>query len=113
MKKLTTGTSSIFINPMFTIQINPTLEINAEMQVICYLGKDGWSYDDIMVSDVTEIRYSGFTISDYAKMNAFITHHKEIGIDLWSIVSDEAEKAIREHSVEVFIEVYSPLQISK
>ena len=113
MKKLTPGTSSIFINPVFTIEINPTLVINADMQVICCLGKDGWRYDDILVTDIAEIRYYGFVISDYTKTSTFIEHHKSIGIDLWSIIHDEAEKMVKEYSVPTFIETFSPLQISK
>ena len=110
MKKLTYNTSCVFINPTFTMQINPSLEIQAEMQVICALGNKGWSYDDIDVIDISEIRYSGFVIYEMDKVNAFIKHHKEIGIDIWRTVGDAAEKMVREYTVTEFIETYTPLK---
>tara|TARA_R110000868_G_scaffold92791_2_gene257360 strand:+ start:1866 stop:2207 length:342 start_codon:yes stop_codon:yes gene_type:complete len=113
MKKLTTGTSSIFVNPTFTIQINPTLEIDAELQVICWLGKDGWTYDAIEASDIIEIRYSGFVIRDFDKIRAFTNYHKEIGIDVWQTICDEAGKMVRSYTVREFIKLFTPLELLK
>lgn len=113
MKKLTPGKFSVFLNPVFTIQIHPSLEVVAETQVICFKGKDGWGYDDINLMDITEIRYNGFVINNYQKIRSFTDHHKTIGMDIWEVVYEEATKIIKEYTAETFIEAFSDLQLTK
>lgn len=110
---MTAGNFSVFLNPVFRMQINPSLEVVAEMQVICFEEKGEWKYDDIHIMDIVEINYSGFSITEMEKVSTFIEHHKSMGIDIWNVVSDEAEKIIRQHEVEEFMESYSPLKTTK
>lgn len=112
-KKLTPDTSSIFVKPIITIQINTALVIVAEVQVICCLGKDDWIYDVIEISGIKEIHYSGFVIRDLDKVSAFTKYHREIGIDIWQAADDEADRMVREYPVHEFIELFTPLKLRK
>lgn len=51
--------------------------------------KKGDLYFEVQDHCIDEIKYSGVTIKDYKNINKFMEFHKEMGIDISSIVNDE------------------------
>lgn len=107
------GSSCVFINPTITIDITPELTINADLQVICSINTPKswkWTYDDIEVLNIRSIKYSGFDITDENKIDAFVKHYKQIGIDIWSMLNEESEKIVLKFDVADFIEQFTSLR---